>query len=243
MRPGDTVKFVVGRSTAAGAASTGKTITDFTIGAYKNGSTASVSPAITERSTTGAYREYELDVTLPTGGPYWFHMRVVPASGTDIIAPDTFTEWIGTQDIDSTYASVIRPVGSLSTSSTFASDVQLEMIAYRYNPIAVHIVTQDGTDVDLSGYNNWRFSVWDKTHSGSILYTNALDIAGNSAGALTFHVPENAAFYSAIAAAFTANSDFATLYYDVIGDAAADATKTTTVLRGKLILWRFEGAA
>ncbi len=170
-------------------------------------------------------------------------MRVAAASGTDIISPNEFTEYVGQQDIDSIFAAVLRPVGSLSTASVFASEVQLEMIANRYNAIAVSVVDQAGTAVNLSGYNNWRFSVWDKTHSGSILYTNALDISGSAGGAVTFHVPENAAFYSAISAAFSANADYVTLYYDVIGDAAADATKTTTVLRGKLILWRYEGAA
>ncbi len=243
MRPGDTVTFVVGRQTSAGAASTGKTLSDFTIQAKKDGVNVTLSPTVTERDTVGTWREYAIAFVLPVNGPYNFHMRIVPASGTDVLNPGVFMGEAEQQDIDSIYATTIRPVGSLSTSSVFASEVQLEMIAYRYNSIAVHIVTQGGADVDLSGYNNWRFSVWDKTHSGSVLYTSALDIAGDASGSLTFHIPENAAFYSQIAAAVTASSDFATLYYDVIGDAASDATKTQTVLRGKLILWRYEGAA
>ncbi len=243
MRPGDVVKFVIGRQTVGGAASTGKVLADFNIVAKKDGVTTSVSPSISEVDTAGTWREYLLTFTLPTVGPYNFHMRISPDSGSDLISPNIFMGEAEQQDIDSIYATCIRPVGSLSTASIFASDVQLEMIAYRYNSIAAHIVTQGGADVDLSGYNNWRFNVWDKTHSASILYSNALDIAGNSSGALTFHIPENAGFYSQIAAAFTASSDFTTLYYDVIGDYAADSTKTQTILRGKLILWRYEGAA
>ncbi len=243
MRPGDTVYFTIFRQTAAGASATGKTLTDFTIQGYKDGATASVSASIASIGTTGAWCAYKLGVVLPTSGPYQFAVNIQAASGTDIVTPQNFSGEIEQQDTDSLTSYVIRPVGSLSSTSVMASNVELNVIAYRHTPIAVSITNQAGTAVDLSSYNNWRFNVWDKTHSGSILYTNALDIAGDASGSLTFNIPENAAFYSQIASAFSAGNDNVTLYYDVIGDLGADATKTRSILRGQLVLWRFEGAA
>ncbi len=243
MQPGDTVYFTIYRQTAAGAASTGKVLADFTIQGYKDGATASVSPSIVSIGTTGNWCAYKLVISLPTGGPYQFSISIQAASGTDIVTPHTFSGEIEQQDTDSIFASVIKPVASLSSTSVLASQVDLNLIAYRQNPIAVSVVNQSGTPVDLSGYNNWRFSVWDKTHSGTILFSDALDIAGSAGGAVTFNIPEDAAFYSQIAAAFAAGTDNTTLYYDVIADFASDPTKTRTILRGRIILWRYEGAA
>ncbi len=197
----------------------------------------------TEVDTVVNWRSYKLGVTLPTGGPYQFALAVEAASGSDIVNPMVFNGEVEQQDIDSIYGTVVRPIVSSSTSTVFSSAFDLNLIAYRNTPVAASITDQTGAAIDLSGYNNWRFSVWDKTHSGSILFTSALDITGSNVGAISFTVPETAAFYSQIAAALTAGNDNTILYYDVIADYAADATKTRTLMRGQLILWRYEGAA
>ncbi len=243
MRPGDTVYFVVYRQTSGGAASTGKVLADFNIVGYKNGVVTSISPSIASIGSGIKWQAYKLGVTLPASGPYEFACLVEPASGTDVITGGFITAEVEQQDIDSVTALVIRPTASLSSTSVMASNVTLNVIAYRQTPIAVSVTNQAGTAIDLSSYSNWKFSVWDKTHSGSILYTNALDISGSVSGAVTFNIPENADFYSQIAAAYSSSNDSVTLYYDVIGDLAGDATKTRTILRGQLVLLRSEGAA
>ncbi len=244
MRPGDTpVYFTIFRQTSAGAASTGKTLSDFTIQGYKDGATASLSPSIASIGTSGNWQAYKLGVTLPSSGPYQFSVLIQAAAGDDIVSPMTFSGEVEAQDLDSLYATVSRPVGSLSSASLLASETQLEMVAYRENPIALSLVDQAGDPIDLSGYNNWRLSVWDKTHSGSILYSAASSLAGDVNGSVTGLIAEGASFYSQIAAALAASEDFVTLYYDIIADAAATTSKTRTIFRGRLILWRYEGAA
>lgn len=243
MQPGDTISLTVMRQTAAGVASAGKVLADFSVAAYADGVSYDPSADIDEIETVGAWTTYKLTVTLETGGPYWSHIVVQPDSGTDVIAPNVFTGEVEQQDLDSTYSVVSRPTASLSTATLMASELQLEMIAYRANSLYIQIVNQAGAAVNLSGYDNWRFSVWDKTHSGTILFTDPLDLAGDASGNITAIIPEDAAFYSEIADAFTASEDFVTLYYDIIADEAADNDLTRTLARGRLILWRYEGAA
>jgi hypothetical protein len=242
MRPGDTLNLVVMRQTAAGAASAGKVLADFTIQAYADGVAYDCDAAITDVATTGSWRVYKLEVTLQTGGPYWSHIVVQVASGTDIVTPTYFCGEVEQQDLDSTYDVVGRPTAQLGEASRLSSEVQLEVIAYRESPLYFSIVDQSGAAIDLSGYDNWRFSVWDKTHSGSILYSDAISLTGSAGGVVEGVIPEDAAFFSEIADAFTNGEDFVTLYYDIIADAAADNDRTQTILRGRLILHRYEGA-
>lgn len=230
------------RQTAAGVASAGKVLADFTIRAYADGVYYDCSPAITEVETTGAWTVYDLEVETQAGGPYWSHIVIQAASGTDLVTPTYFSGELEQQDLDSVYSVISRPTAVLSDATMVGAETQLELIAYRETPVSFTVVDQAGNAIDLSGYNNWRFSVWDKTHSGSILYSDALDFDGDASGVITGTIPEDAAFFSEIADAFTASEDFVTLYYDIIADAEADADKTRTLLHGRLILWRFEGA-
>jgi hypothetical protein len=62
-------------------------------------------------------------------------------------------------------------------------------------------------------------------------------------GAIAFDVPETAAFYSASDTQIAAGYDVATLYYDLIADAAGVAANTDPILRGTILLDRWEGAA
>ncbi len=243
MQPGDTISFVVMRQTAAGVAASGKVLADFTIRSYKNGVYYDATPTITEIETTGVWTTYILTCVLAASGPYWNHVVIQAASGTDVCSPNQFAGEVEAQDLDSVYAVVSRPTAALSTSSLLSSELQLELVAYREAPLSFNIVDQSGAAIALNGYNNWRFSVWDKTHSGSILYTNAIGLAGSAGGVVTGLIPEDAAFFSQIATGLAASEDFVTLYYDIIADAAATTTKTRTILRGRLILWRYEGAA
>ncbi|MFA7301937.1 MAG: hypothetical protein WC069_06525, partial [Candidatus Shapirobacteria bacterium] len=170
------------RQTAAGAASAGKVLADFTIRAYNNGVYYDCTPTIAEIETTGAWTTYILEVVLDAGTPYWNHIIVQPASGTDLVYPAAFSGEIESQDLDSIYGVVSRPTASLSDASLLSSEVQIEIIANRYNTMSLAIVDQAGDPVDLSTHDNWLFNVWDKTHSGSILYSDALDITGSIGG-------------------------------------------------------------
>ncbi len=165
MRPGDTpVYFTIFRQTSAGAASTGKTLSDFTIKGYKDGVSASLSPSIASIETAGTWQAYKFGVTLPSSGPYQFSVIVQAASGDDLVSPQIISGEVEAQDLDSLYATVSRPVGSLSSASLLASETQLEMVAYRENPIALSLVDQAGDPIDLSGYFSTLWRAFHKSH-------------------------------------------------------------------------------
>lgn len=235
MRPGDTAYLIV-RVLNAGVAVTGLVTANFTVTGYLSATTPVISFTATEISA-GYYR---LAVTLP-GSAGWCTLLV--ASGSYTVQQGRYFGEIELQDADSTYDISVRPVVSVTGASALASEVTLELIANRYANVAYSIVDQAGAVVDLSGYNNFRFTVWDKTHTGGAsLYVLSTGITGSAGGALAFAIPEGAAFFSQITAAITAGDDSVTLYYDVVADKAATAAQSVSLVRGKLLLLRFEGA-
>lgn len=244
MRAGDPVTFMIARQTAAGAAATGKVLADFTIAATKDGVVTVLTPAVTEGATVGAWREYAVAITLPASGPYFFHCRVEVASGADLIDGGVIDVEVEAQDFDSIYALVATPVPLSTAPVALGAERTLTMIAYRENIVAQTITDQSGGVFDGSGYGNMRFTVWDAAHSGGAgaFYTLSSGITFSALGVLAFTVPEDAAFYSQIAAAIAASLNQKTLYFDVIGDVSG-ATHTRPILRGQLSLLRYEGAA
>ncbi len=104
------------------------------------------------------------------------------------------------------------------------------------------VVDQNGTPIDLSGYTNWKFSVWNRIHSGSV-YALTSGITGSAVGVVAWAVPEDASFNTEMDAAILAGDSSVVLFYDMIADEAATAAKTSTVFRGQLILTRWEGTA
>lgn len=243
MRPGESVTLVVGRQTAAGAASTGKVLADFTIVWKKNGVTTAITTTCTEVDTVGGWREYRFAFTLPTGGPYSFHGRIVPASGTDVISGGIIDGEIEAQDLDSLAALLpVIPVAQLSPTTRMADPQVLRLIAKRWYPISYTVRDSAGAAVPLDTYNNWRFSVWDRLHASTI-YTLSSGITGSALGVAAWEIPETASFYTQIDAAIAAGTDPLTLYWDLVADNAATAAKSQSVLSGTVILSRYESPA
>lgn len=243
MRPGESLSIVIGRQTIGGAASTGKTISDFSIGWKKDGVTSAITTSCTEVDTIGGWREYRISITLPTGGPYNLHARIDSLSGTDVVDGGVFDAEIEQQDYDSLAALIpVIPVAQLSAATRTADPQTLKLIANRYTPISFAVKDALGVVIDLSTYTNWRFGVWDKTHSGSI-YSLITGITGTALGVAAWSVPETATFFANMTAAITAGQDQIELYWDLTGDLAGVAAQSQTVLYGKLIMYRNESTS
>ena len=235
MIPGETVYPVVTVRTTAAAPVTGLVTANFSVSYYLGATTPASSFTVTELGS-GRYR---LAVVLPANAGF---INIFIDQGSNVVTPAQWAGEIELADMDTIFPLIVRPITQISGNSALSSDVYLNVNAYRYKELSVSIVDQAGTPVNLSGYNNWRFNVWTKTHSGSI-YTLNSGITGSAGGVVAWSIPENASFFSFIDAEITAGNDSVILYYDMIADQAATASKTTTVFRGQLTLTRFEGAA
>ncbi len=237
MKAGDTVYPIIQVTDAAGAAVTGLITADFTVTGYVGTATPVISFTVTEISA-GRYR-----VNLTTNTTAGWQTYIIAPVGAYTVANGRWAGWVPQYRSDEIYAACVSPTASQSSATRLASDQLLEVIAYRYTPVQFSVVDSAGVAVDLSGFNNWRFNVWNKNHTVMSLYSQSATIVGTLGGVLTWQIPEDAAFFSQIAAAITAGEDQTTLYWEVIADAASTTTKTEMVLRGQLNLKRFEGPA
>lgn len=217
---------------------TGLVLADFVATGRLNATTPTISFTVTEIGS-GVYR---LAVTTPaTILPAWFNLVITTVAGYTVLRG----RWAGmlrARTVDDVYNLAAVPVVTGGANDLSLRNRTLELIAYRYKEVAFTLLDQSDNPIDLSGYNNWRFSVWTKTHSGSI-YTLSSGITGSALGAIAFAVPEDAAFFSNITAAIAAGEDFVTLYWDLVADKASTAIKSETILYGQLPLWRFESPA
>ncbi len=217
-----------------GVAVTGLLSGSFTVAGYVG--TASFSPSFTVTEIGNG--DYLLNITS-SGTAGWQNYKITSSAG--IVRQDTYSGWVCLQDADTLFAAVIRPVGTVAGGTLVSTELPLSIIANRYTSFNVAVVDQTGAVVDLSGYNNWKFSVWDKTHTASIF--TGTNPTGSNLGVVAWTVPENAAFYAQMDSQIAAGNDQIDLYYDVIADAAATTSKTTTILRGKITMYRYEGPA
>jgi len=235
MRPGDTAYLVVTVTDSGGTPITGLVTGDFTVAGFLSTTTPAVSFTAAELGS-GRYR---LAIVLPAV-PGWLTLLI--SSSTRVVDPPGFDGELQAQDLDSVYAAAVVARVTIGGITRFASSRQLELIAYRYTQIDLQVTDQIGAPVDLSGFNNWRFTVRDKLHADTP-YTLTSGITGSAEGALAFAIPENATFFAAITAAIAAGNDTATLYYDVTADAAATAAQSQTIVRGQITIHRYESAA
>lgn len=239
MRAGDTIYLTATVRTAAGAIVDGLASGTFTVASYFNGVLTALSVTITGYG--GGTGRYLFAVQLPTTAG-WLDIYV--SNGSNIMDVRGWSGDIELQDLDTVYAVVAVPVVLSSAGAKVGATKDLTINARRRTLIAVTVTDQAGAAVDLSGYSNWRFTVWDKTHSGgSALYSLTTGITGSALGALAFTIPETAAFNSVIDTAIAAGEDTATVYFDVIADAGGVAASTDCIMRGQLVLTRWEGAA
>jgi hypothetical protein len=236
MRPGDTLNLVSTCETAAGVAVTGAAA-GYAFTTLKDGAALAIGVTTTEISG-GRYKHA---VVLPSSKGV---VALFPTNSTNIVWPAEWEFVLESNDLDSVYAASVRPVVNATATGAPAVDVPLTFDANRRHDCTVSVVDSTGAVVDLSGYNNWRFTVWDKNHTGgTFLYQLTGAAFGSNLGVVSWTVPETAAFFAQIDAAIAAGTDPVTLYYDMIADSAATLANTRRVFGGAITLRRYEGAA
>jgi hypothetical protein len=236
-QPGDAVVRTIYRKSAGlGLPVTGKVTADFTVGAWLDGVVASVSASITEIGSAGPDGQaYKLAYTNP-GTKGRFALRAPAASpSTDIVWPE-FEEEIENNDNDSLYNVLVVPVVSVVSLGGPQGDISLRVVNGDYAPVSFTVKDQSGAVVDLSGYNNAHFRVWNKLHATMVAYDQTAGITMTAGGLVTIGIPEGASFYSE----WTTSEDPAIRYWQFTADQAADATKTRTLARGTITILRKE---
>ncbi len=234
MIPGDVVSFTLRRQTIAGAVSAGKVLADFTIGAYQNGATASVSPAITEIGASGSWTAYKIDVTIPAGEGV-LHLTYQAKSGTDVITPASHTIEIESYDLRSAVAIFAVPIVSVVNQGGPQGDIAIRLVKDTYAPITFTARDQSGTAIDLSTWTIGTFAIRSQNQTTTV-YSLTAGITMSAAGLVTIPIPEAAGFYAALAAGV----DEASLFWTFVANDSGDAAKTRCLARGRLTVLRTE---
>jgi hypothetical protein len=236
MIPGETIYLAVRVTDSNGAAATG-----LSIGQFSNITTQGpnvVSMPFSSAVEVGTNGDYILTATAPVT-PGQLCIRLF--SSTRTMTPPMYVGEIESNDLDTIASAVIRPTVSVVDPASQFAVQNLVMTAYRYTPLAIVF----SSTTDFSTWNNFRFNVWDARRTGSIytlvVTTPAAPVNGNT----TFNIviPENAAFFSRIDTIVTAGQTQLALVYDLVGDEAATASKSRTVVAGALTLQANVGAA
>lgn len=223
-----------------GSAVLGLLAADFAVTGYLNATAPVIAFTVTELGS-GRYR---ISITTPaTILPAWFVALISSVAGYTVYGG----HWEGmlrAHTIDEVHALSVRPIVSGPATDLSLRQRNITLIANRYAPLSFTILDQDSEPIDHSApaFNNWRFNVWTKTHSG-LIYTLSAGITGDAQGVVSWTVPEDAAFHAQMAAAIAAGEDVLTLYWDLVADAGSVTAQSQTVLFGQLLLQRFEGAA
>ena len=218
--------------TDAGAAATGKVLTDLTYKMTLDGADAGITPTLTDVATVGNFRLYTLDFTSPaTAGELVIHLETDDGH----LSYDTIMDEVVLYDSDAILSLITSPVIATLTSGGPSGDTTLRLVKSTYVPIAFTVRDATGAVVDLSGYDTPDFAV--KSQDGTTtVYSQTTGITMTSGGLVTIAVPENAGFYAAL----TAGVDGIELYWDFVADEAADNDKTRCLARGRLVLLRTE---
>lgn len=235
MRPGD-IDYHIITVKNSGVAVLGLLTANFTVFYGLDATTPAAVFTVTEISG-GRYR---VALTLP-GVAGWMSIFITSNAGYTVENGRLFGQ-LEAQDFGSLFAVVVRPLSQLAGTSALASEVAINLNANRRKALSVSVVNQAGAAVDLSGYNNFRFSVWDQKHLATIYLLNT-GITGTVGGVVSWTVPETASFFTQIDASIANGDSQLVLYYDMIADAAATLANTECIFRGQLILTRYEGAA
>lgn len=237
-QPGDTTHRLIRVKDGSGAAVTGLTLASFTIDAYAKGYGAAEFTTYTSGASItelGGGR-YRFSFAMPAAAG-WFDVMIRPVNTSYLVWSSHFEGEIETQDYDSLYGNILRPVATLTTNAQLGNSVPLELIANRYRSLSITIRDQAGATVDLSTYTNLKMSVrskdqtttkWDAGPSGTP--TNFV-ITGSVGGVLSIEIPEDATFFAAL----TAGSDLVNLYWEVTGDMGGSAAKTIPIIRSSAL--------
>lgn len=236
MKAGDVYYLHFKVEDAAGAGVTGLLTGQFTVTDIEDG--AAVALTVNNFAEIGG-GWYSYDVTTGSTTATPLTLEVTSSNAAHVMVNNIQTVELEVNDLDALAAVVVTPVAVSTVTSTPAVDTQLVLDKDRYHEVRVSIVDQNGSAIDLSGYNNWSFDVETEAQDISPAYNQTTGISGTAGGLLSLDIPETASFFAEL----TAGNDTVTLYYNVKADKAATATQTQNIMRGTILLRRSESAA
>lgn len=237
MIPGDTIKALILAQSAAGLPVSGLVIGDLTVSGTLNGAAASISAALTEVDTIGAWRRYRLDFVVPAlSGVSVLTVTAQPNSaGVYLDTLRVVDGEIEAVDLTSIYGVISAPVVSVVNAGGPAGDIPLRLVKSTYVPLSFSATDQTGAVIDLSGYDTPVFGIKSRDQT-TTTYSQTTGITMTAGGLVTIAVPESATFYTALAT----GSDEASLYWSFVANEAATATMKRCLARGTLSVIRSE---
>jgi hypothetical protein len=237
-QPGNTVCKILRRLTAAGVASTGKVLADFTGVGYtypSGGPAASYTLSLAVAELANGY--YAVTYLLPSAAGH-FGVHITAASGTDSVEAVLFSGELEANDLDQMAALLARPVVGLTSSGTIGQQVALTLVNKRYRELTFSFVDANGTAVDMTTYTGITFGVRSKTDQTltppKIDAVNGTATAGSTyvitaaVGSITVKIPEDATFFTLTEGASPVDS--LELEYELTGDQGGSATKTVSLV-------------
>ena len=232
-QPGDTIPLMIRVTDGAGSGIAGLLIDAFTVTARGRGygastyTTYSCSPSLIDLGGG----DYVLNFTMPVSAG-WFSLRISHATY------DVRNDWLWGEveltDSDALYGVVARGVATDTSGVQMGTQLPLVLAARRFRTLAIPIL-----DLNKNPYNfaslypdsslrmsvrsqNQTTTVWD---AGPTNTPTGFSISG-SGNILSITIPENAAFFSALAA----GADSVALFYEVTGDLSGTATQTQPII-------------
>ena len=244
-QPGDVTHRFIRVTTPAGVPVAGLTLASFTLVSYARGYGATVWTTYAAGAVLVDYGGglYGLQFSLPPSAGWW---RCMLLHATNAVWNGSWEGEVETQDQDSLYGAIIQPVATLSTGFQLGQVQPAELIANRYRVLTIAINDSAGapytalaTDfpsatLKLSIRSKDQTTVkWDAGPSGII--TTGGGTAANFAittvgNVLSIAIPEDAGFFTALAAGVSSTD----LYAEVTGDYTSSAAKTQPVIRSSV---------
>lgn len=239
MQPGEVSYRQLEVVDAAGNGVIGLTLADFTISAYARGYGASIFTAWTHGSVLQALGSGQYDLAFaapPSAG--WGRYRIkLNNPAYRFLSNNQWEGEVETQDADSLYGSVVRPVATLAQGAQLGMPLPLELVAYRFRELSISVVDQAGAAYTALATDfpsaTLRMSVRSKNQTttvwnGGPSATPLGFIITTTSNVLAITIPEDATFFSALAAGVDSLDD---LYWEVTGDKGSDAAKTVPIIR------------
>ena len=242
-QPGGSVPRTIKVEDAAGNGIVGLTLASFTATAYGRGYGATIYTTYTHGMVVQALGGGWYDVAYVVPPSAGFHyLRLVPVSTAYRIT--TANEWQGeteTQDLDSIFSSVVRPVATLTLGAQLGMTLPLELVAYRYRELTIPVKDEAGVVIATlaTDYPDAQLKMSVRSKDGTTTTWDAgptatpagftLSTVGN---VLTIIIPENATFFAALATGIDSKDD---LYYEVTGDKNGTAAKTVPLIRSSAL--------
>jgi hypothetical protein len=251
--PGQSVTKYLYRESAAGAAVTGKIITDFTVvAAYRprSGSITSWAHGSTITDLNIALGAawagwYGWTFTLPATAEVDCGIDIKPATGSDSIRVSAFSGEVEGKDLVDIFNAVNQPVVVISGSGTIGQVTPLTLVAKRYRQITFTFKDSVGANIDMTlgvNYTNYVFSTRDKTNQ--TLTPPKMDqttgiVAGS--GYVTVTILEAASFFAIMPEGASVTDSF-DLRYELTADLVAVSGETVPLVQSSsLTLIRREG--